>query len=263
MFPIIKRIIPIFILTALGWSVSVGQNAASADTVVVGTVIDEKSRQGVKAAISIIGADGTSIEVPTDEKGVVYLTRNEVSPSVAYVLTAKSPDKRFLQRTDKLLFAEGDSLPISKVFVIRLQGCILPVPPISFYWNSAKIKPEGKVGMDGLIEAMFDNPEVVVEIVGRADCSEDDPKLLSEKRAESAIAYLVENGIERERLVPVGKSCAEPFRAEYEMEFFSKGQELDSKFISTLTDSTAIDLARRLNGMSTYKVIRTDYVPKQ
>lgn len=264
MFPMIKRIIPVLILTALLSNWSFGQNAAPVDTLVVGSVIDEKSRRGVEAIISIIGTDESSIEVPTDESGSFIITDRDVSLSVAYVATAESPDNQFLSRTKKLYFKglEKGDLPIKMIFEIRLQGCVLPIPPISFFWNSAKIKPEGKVGMDGLIEAMLDNPGVVIEIIGRADCSEDNPKLLSEERAASAIAYLMENGIEKERLVPVGRSCNDPYQIEGGNEFFSKGQMLTQEYISTLTDSAAVDLARSLNSMSTYKIIRTDYVPK-
>ncbi len=241
------------------------QNTSKVDTLVVGSVIDERSRQGVEATISIIGTDESSIEIPTEENGRFVLTSRDVSRNVAYVATAKSPHKRFLGKTEKLYFKglEEDDLPISIEFMIRLEGCVFPVPPITFYRKSSKILPEGKVATDGLIEVMLDNPEIVVEMSGHADCSEDDPELLSLQRAQSAIAYMVENEIERDRFVAVGKGCNAPFQMEGGNKFFRKGQVLTPDFISTLTDSVAIEEARRLNGMVIHKLIRTDYVPKK
>lgn len=86
---------------------------------------------------------------------------------------------------------------------------------ITFVTNSAELTTESQRALDTIARALrggkLANLNFVVE--GHADPRGDaDHNLeLSRSRAESVVAYLVnEHGIERQRLLPVGKGAAEP-----------------------------------------------------
>jgi OmpA-OmpF porin, OOP family len=86
---------------------------------------------------------------------------------------------------------------------------------ITFVTDSAKLTAESQRALDTIARALrggkLSNLNFVVE--GHADPRGDaDHNLdLSRSRAESVVAYLVnEHGIERQRLLPVGKGAAEP-----------------------------------------------------
>lgn len=86
---------------------------------------------------------------------------------------------------------------------------------ITFVTASAELTPESKQALDVVARALrggkLQNLSFGVE--GHADPRGDSEKNLelSRERAESVVAYLVnEHGIERQRLLPVGKGASEP-----------------------------------------------------
>lgn len=86
---------------------------------------------------------------------------------------------------------------------------------ITFVTASAELTPDSKAALDVVARALrggkLANLSFAVE--GHADPRGDaDTNLdLSRSRAESVVAYLVnEHGIDRQRLLPVGKGAAEP-----------------------------------------------------
>jgi outer membrane protein OmpA-like peptidoglycan-associated protein len=86
---------------------------------------------------------------------------------------------------------------------------------ITFVTASAELTPESKQALDVVARALrggkLQNLSFGVE--GHADPRGDSEKNLelSRERAESVVAYLVnEHGIDRQRLVPVGKGASEP-----------------------------------------------------
>jgi len=260
---LIYRSIISIVLSTLISTVSVGQNGVAVDTIVKGVVVDERSRKGVEATITVVGSDDSDLETATDKKGSFYLTSDQVSPAIAYVLCISHPNEKFLLRTQKLYFTELDSdrLPLSMEVPVRLIGCVLEVPWVYFERNSSKVSPEGMITLDMLVETLNDNPSVVLELAGHAECSEQDPFPLSLQRAEAAMNYMLA-GTEKERLVPIARFCAEPYVVDGYNQFFSNGQELTAEYISTLSDSAAIEQAQRLNRRVQFKVLRTDHVPK-
>lgn len=70
-------------------------------------------------------------------------------------------------------------------------------------WN---IRPDAAVELDKVVRVLKENPEVKVELSSHTDCraSVTYNMKLSQQRAESAVDYLVEHGINRNRLVPKG-----------------------------------------------------------
>jgi peptidoglycan-associated lipoprotein len=70
-------------------------------------------------------------------------------------------------------------------------------------WN---IRNDAKPGLDKLVQIMKDNPAITIELGSHTDSRADDRynDRLSQKRAESAVKYIVSNGISRDRISAKG-----------------------------------------------------------
>ncbi|RIH64362.1 hypothetical protein D1164_14825 [Mariniphaga sediminis] len=77
---------------------------------------------------------------------------------------------------------------------------------INYYFDRWRIMPESEPELQKLIKLMKDNPSLKVELETHTDSRREDEfnLWLSQKRADSIVEYLVENGIEKERLTAKG-----------------------------------------------------------
>lgn len=85
------------------------------------------------------------------------------------------------------------------------------VSNIYYDYDKATLRPESVASLDSLINFMKDNPSLSVEVYSFADGkgTSDYNKKLSERRAESVKTYLVQNGIEENRLIAKGNGASD------------------------------------------------------
>ena len=109
--------------------------------------------------------------------------------------TATSP----IIRTDFRLF------PLEVNQVVRLDN-------IFYDYNKWNIRTDAAVELDKLVQTLRDNPTVRIELSSHTDCRGKDAynMSLSEKRAKSAVDYLISQGIEKGRLVSKGYGESKP-----------------------------------------------------
>lgn len=83
---------------------------------------------------------------------------------------------------------------------------------IEYAYDDANILPSSASELEKLITFMQDNPSLQVEIHSHTDSKGDDKynMTLSQKRAESVVNYLVNNGVSRERLTAKGFGESKP-----------------------------------------------------
>lgn len=83
---------------------------------------------------------------------------------------------------------------------------------IRYAFDDAAILPESAAELEKLINFMQDNPSLDVEIHSHTDSKGDDAynMSLSQKRAESVVNYLVQNGVDRARLTAKGFGETQP-----------------------------------------------------
>ena len=72
--------------------------------------------------------------------------------------------------------------------------------------DKADIRPDAAIELDKLVKILKDNPNISIELSSHTDDRASDAynQDLSQRRAESAVEYLVSQGIERERMVARG-----------------------------------------------------------
>jgi peptidoglycan-associated lipoprotein len=80
------------------------------------------------------------------------------------------------------------------------------VENIYYDLNKWAIRPEAGKELDKLVVILKDNPDIIVELGSHTDCrASDDYNLnLSQKRAESAVAYIISKGIGKDRITAKG-----------------------------------------------------------
>jgi outer membrane protein OmpA-like peptidoglycan-associated protein len=84
--------------------------------------------------------------------------------------------------------------------------------PIRFQQSGATIRTSSHAALDRLVEFAADCPGTAIRITGHSD-SMGDPAFnldLSERRARSVADYLVERGVDRDRLLVVGAGASQP-----------------------------------------------------
>lgn len=91
-------------------------------------------------------------------------------------------------------------------------GAKLLLHDILFDVNQAFLRPESYAELDRVVRLMNENPELKIEIQAHTDntASAGYNKKLSDRRADSALQYLVENGIDKSRMRSVGYGATKP-----------------------------------------------------
>ena len=99
---------------------------------------------------------------------------------------------------------------------VDADGCVVAqttaLRGVTFETDSMQLTPEGRQTLDGVAATLRDEEDLKVEIAGHTDAvgSEAYNTLLSQQRADAVRAYLVEQGIDEERLTAVGYGELEP-----------------------------------------------------
>lgn len=228
-----------------------------------GVVKDFKSKKPVDGAtVTIVGTDGSSKEVKTDASGFYKV---DLMPATSYVLTAGKLGA-YLNKTGKTTtvgFEEDKAL----VHDFELDPIAKPIDLPNIYYDLAKweLRPESKVALDGLIEVLTDNPTIVIELGSHTDIRSSDAYnlTLSQKRAQSVVDYLIESGISADRLVAKGYGETTPRVIPFDLSFMKKDDVITEAYINKLPTEPQKEEAHQMNRRTEFRVLRSDYVPKQ
>jgi len=83
---------------------------------------------------------------------------------------------------------------------------------IYYDYNEWKIREDAQPTLDSLAALLISNPQLKIELASHTDCrGEDDYNMiLSQKRAQSAVAYIVSKGVNKQILTPKGYGETKP-----------------------------------------------------
>lgn len=92
------------------------------------------------------------------------------------------------------------------------RGTTLTLPNMYFELNSPELLASSEPTLDQLVAALEKQPEVRIEIAGHTDLAKDlvRSRQLSLERADNIRDYLVENGIDSQRISTLGYGCTKP-----------------------------------------------------
>jgi len=100
----------------------------------------------------------------------------------------------------------ADGCPQKYQLIVVTQKKIELKQTVYFDTNKARIKPVSFPLLNEVAQAMADNPTIKVEIQGHTDSQGSDSfnLKLSQRRAESVRTYLMQQGVDGDRMVPKG-----------------------------------------------------------
>ena len=107
-----------------------------------------------------------------------------------------------------IIYTDFKLFPLVVDQVVRLEN-------IFYDYNKADIRPDAAVELDKLVLTLQDNPTVRIELSSHTDCRGKDAynMSLSQKRAKSAVDYLIAHGIAAGRVVSKGYGESKPSEA--------------------------------------------------
>jgi len=232
-----------------------------------GVVRDEKTDKVLsEASVRSIGSDGITVEAKTNTEGAF---RFMLKPNTDYVFIAsRSGYLNGKEReTTKGLEKSND---FRTVIYLSPVDQVIELPNIYYDFGKWDLRPESMVALDKLIETLNDNPNITIELMSHTDSrgSTQDNELLSQRRAQSVVDYLISKSIASERLQAKGYGESVPKVVDEkigtENKFLVAGQVLTEEFINTLPVlNNEQETAHQINRRTEFRVISTDYIPRK
>jgi peptidoglycan-associated lipoprotein len=130
------------------------------------------------------------------------------------------------------------------------------------------LKPQYQDSLQGLIKTLDENETLVVELASHTDSRDTEERndILSQKRAQSVVDYLIQRGIDPDRLIAKGYGERVPRILDKNITkdgfLFKSGTTLDETFIESLKTTEEKEAAHALNRRTEFKVVSKDFVPK-
>lgn len=234
-----------------------------------GVVKDENTLQFIQGAVvKMTGSNGTTVESRTDAQGRYTFNKVQVKANTTYELICLK-DNYFNKKAKETTVG----LESSKDFTIDFRLLPIPDKPIvlpDILYDLAKwdLKPQYQDSLQGLIKTLDENETIIIELASHTDSrgSDESNDVLSQKRAESVVNYLIDRGIDADRLIAKGYGERVPRRLAKDVVKdgfqFKAGTLLSQTFIDSLATKPAQEAAYALNRRSEFKIISKDFVPK-
>ena len=227
-----------------------------------GIVTDIETKKPIPGAkVKLIGTDGLSAEVITDDNGAFSFIENGaaryINPNTSYSLAVEK-EKYLSAKGKETTVGLETSMKFEHTYELQPMKGPIKLPLILYAYNSADLLPESKDSLNYLYNIMIDNPNIVIQLRSHTDFRGKDVynEKLSQRRAQSCVDYVVkEKGVDAERIVAKGMGEKEPLK-------MPDGTLLDEKYINTLKSEEEKEAAHQRNRRTDFKVLRDDYVPK-
>ncbi|MFZ6012853.1 MAG: OmpA family protein [Bacteroidota bacterium] len=130
-----------------------------------------------------------------------------------------------------------DKIELNKIFVLE---------NIYYDYDKFNIRPDAAKELDKLVQLLADNPEIKIELSSHTDSVDTESYNLdlSQKRAQSAVNYLMQRGIGPDRLVAKGYGESKPIAR------------------NTNPDGTDNPKGRQRNRRTEFKILEIHAIPK-
>ena len=223
---------------------------------VMGKVMDVDTKEPIVGAlVKLIGSDGSSVEQTTDAKGSYNFDatpdgKRYVTQNVSYTISA-GIDKYLGEKGTFTTVGTEVATAFTKDLKLKsIKKGPIRLPDILYDLAKWDLKPQYQDSLNGLITTLNDNPNITIELGSHTDTRDNNKNnaILSQKRAQSVVDYLISKGVAAERLTAKGYGEDRPL--------------INDKEIAKLKTDEEKEAAHQKNRRSEFKVIREDYVPK-
>ena len=235
-----------------------------------GAITDDRTLQPVQgAAVKIVGTNGKSLQDLTDDKGKYSFNKNQISPNTTYEIMVTKKDY-FNEKGKETTVGLESSKDLVRNFVLRpIPKKPVVLPDILYDLDKYDLKPQFQDSLQGLIATLDANETIVVELASHTDSrgSEERNDILSQRRAQSVVDYLITRGIDPDRLVAKGYGKRVPRTLTKDIVkdgvSFKTGTVLSDSIINLLPNTQSKEAAHALNRRTEFSILRNDFIPKQ
>ena len=225
-----------------------------------GTVTDEQGTPLSDASLRIVGSDGTNSKINARRDGSYKI---KLKKDVKYVMLATCRGHLNAKEQWTTL-----NLKDSKTYTIHfaLSPISRPVKMENIFYEFGRweITKASETELLNLVKLLNDNPNITIELSAHTDLKGTDEfnNELSQKRAQSCCDFLIQHGIEKERLTPVGYGktkpvvCNKALNKQYP--WIPVNQVLDETFITAQPEDKQ-EICNQINRRTEFKVLKTTY----
>ncbi|MBR5511830.1 MAG: OmpA family protein [Bacteroidaceae bacterium] len=211
--------------------------------------------------IHMIGNDGSKSSIGVMNDGS-YSVR--VTPGVEYVLLGTC--KGYLNAMQELTTTDQTGkVEYQRDFELAPIHRPVLIDNIFYEFDKATLTPESTASLDELVTLLENNPNVTIELGSHCDFRGSDKynEKLSQKRAESVVNYLIEQGIDAERLTAKGYGESSPKtilkKVTEKYPFLKENDVLTEQFINAIQSEEEQEICHQLNRRTEFRVLRTTY----
>ncbi len=225
-----------------------------------GYVVDKDDEPVPNAVIRIVGDDGSNQKTASKPDGSF---RFDLRRGVKYAMLA-SADGYFNARQEFESDTTEEDAEYNVDFILGAMFKAQIIENIFYDFDKAVLRDESKLALDSMVMLLKDHPNIVIEMASHTDRvgSAKYNQGLSQRRAQSVVDYLIENGIPKERLKPAGygesrpKTVTKRIHSQYPQ--FEEGVTLTEEFIKGLSKEDQ-EAADQINRRTEFEVIDTSF----
>lgn len=234
-----------------------------------GTVKDENTMQYVSnATVRFVGSDGSVMSTRTNDKGYFNFSESQVNKNTTYDITIDKENYFTLNGTETTVGLEFSKDFVKEYAIKPIPEEPIMLPDILYDLGKWDLKPQFEDSLQGLIETLQLNPTITIELASHTDARDTDEHndILSQKRAQSVVDYLIIRGIDPLRLTAKGYGERVPRTIQKDMTVkgynFKAGTRLTEDFINKLPNNDVREAAHQMNRRTEFRILSKDFVPR-
>jgi peptidoglycan-associated lipoprotein len=235
-----------------------------------GTVTDDRTLQPIQGAlVKLTGTNGKTLQYNTDDKGKYSFNKNQISPNTTFEILVLKKDY-FNEKGKETTVGLEKSKDLTRNFVMKpIPKKPVVLPDILYDLDKYDLKPQFQDSLQGLISTLDANENIVIELASHTDTRGSDElnDILSQRRAQSVVDYVISRGIDPDRLVAKGYGKRVPRVLSKDITkdgfLFKAGTVITDSLINTFPTTQQKEAAHSLNRRTEFSILRNDFIPKQ
>ena len=235
-----------------------------------GTVTDDRTLQPIQSAlVKLTGTNGRTLQYNTDDKGKYSFNKNQITPNTTFEILVLKKDY-FNEKGKETTVGIEKSKDLTRNFVMKpIPKKPVVLPDILYDLDKYDLKPQFQDSLQGLISTLDANENIVIELASHTDTRGSDERndILSQRRAQSVVDYLISRGIDPDRLMAKGYGKRVPRVLTKDITkdgfLFKTGTVITDSLINTFPTTAQKEAAHSLNRRTEFSILRNDFVPKQ
>lgn len=221
-----------------------------------------------EAIVEVYGDDGSEMTIKTGAEGrFKYMLKKDVD----YVYLIKK--KGYLNGKGSVSTMDlDDTKHYKQELSLAKIGAPIELKNTFYEFGKWELTDDSKIQLEKLVKILIDNPNITIELAAHTDMIGDDAsnQILSQKRAQSVVDFLISKKINADRLTAMGYGETQAQTISWKVAqstSFKEGDVLSPEFVSALEaegdekTKALQEEANQINRRTEFKIISTRYIP--